>query len=337
MSNMRKIRVFLLVLLIPLAPQIGRYATVAYSAADGVWADYSLSDSDRQIRSRTADLTALHQEVQKPLPGDWRATVIQAAQSFPQYAKSNPIRPTATRDTIYVQPLGDFTPGQRRIVDLSTEFLGLYFCCPVRILDRIEADVVPAEARRIHAGTREEQFLASWIHSEFLKPQVPDDAVALIALTATDLWPGKNWNFVFGQASLADRVGVWSMARFGDPEISEADFVECLGRTLKTATHETGHMFSMKHCVYFECNMAGSGSLEESDRHPLYLCPECLAKLHWSVRPDQQQRMKNLAAFCETHGLSDAADYYNNAAAVLEQPGRGPLQSDVSTGFLDNK
>lgn len=327
---MCRIRVFLLVLLIPLAPQIGRYATVGFSAVDGVWADYSLSDADQQIRIRTEQLRALHQEIREPLPGDWRATVIQAAQSFSQYANSNPIRPTKTRDTIYVQPLGDFTSGQRRIVDLSTEFLGLYFSCPVKILDIVEADVVPAAARRIHAGTLEEQFLAPWIHSEFLKPQVPEDAVALIALTATDLWPGKNWNFVFGQASLADRVGVWSMARFGDPEISEADFVECLGRTLKTATHETGHMFSMKHCVYFECNMSGSGSLEESDRHPLYLCPECLAKLHWSVRPDQQKRLQHLAAFCKTHGLTREARYYKEAAAILERPD-GALRGEVST------
>ena len=40
----------------------------------------------------------------------------------------------------------------------------------------------------------------------------------MLAITAFDLWPGPGWNFVFGQASLTERVGVWSMARNGDPD-----------------------------------------------------------------------------------------------------------------------
>jgi archaemetzincin len=265
----------------------------------------------------TGLLTDLHQQVTTPLPGEWRATVIQPAQSFSQYAQSSPVQPTPNRNTIYVQPIGTFSETQRRIVDLSSEFLGLYFSCPITVLPAVGDEDVPPEARRIHAGTKEEQYLAPWIHSTFLKSQLPENAVALIALTATDLWPGKNWNFVFGQASLADRVGVWSMARFGDPDLSDADYLECLRRTLKTATHETGHMFSMQHCVYFECNMAGSGSLVESDKKPLYLCPECLAKLHWSTHPDPATRLAALAEFCRDHGLHSEYVYYKQAQERL--------------------
>ena len=46
---------------------------------------------------------------------------------------------------------------------------------------------------------------------------------------------------------------------------------------LITATHETGHMFSMLHCTAYECCMCGSNHREESDRRPVYLCPECTA------------------------------------------------------------
>jgi len=44
-------------------------------------------------------------------------------------------------------------------------------------------------------------------------------------------------------------------------------------------THEIGHMFTMKHCVYYNCLMNGSMSLEESKtRFPFY-CPVCIRKL----------------------------------------------------------
>ncbi len=315
---MRSIRIILLLSLVPFASTLGSYVAVAWSAVDGVWCEYWLPEADREFRETTSAITELHTPFGDPEPGDWRDTVVQPAQLFSQYAMSEPVTPTQQRRTLYVQPLGTFTPDQRRIVDLSAEFLGLYFCCPVQMLDDVEAGEVPAESRRIHAITREEQFLSTWILSDFLIPRLPDDGVALIALTATDLWPGQNFNFVFGHASLEDRVGVWSMARFGDPEISDADFTACLRRTLGTATHETGHMFSMEHCVHFECNMAGSGSLEEADKHPLYLCPECLAKLHWAIRPNVTDRLGRLASFCAEHGMDVEARYYENAMRLLE-------------------
>ncbi len=315
---MRTIRILLLIALLPFAHRLGPYVSMAGSAVEGVWCDYALSPGDREFRKETSRLIELHTPSGDPKPGDWRATVVQPAQLFSQYAMSSPVTPTRDRTTIYVLPLGTFTPAQRQLVEYSAEFLGLYFCCPVAMLHDAAEGTIPSEARRIHAITKEEQFLSTWIISDLLPPLLPDDGVALIALTATDLWPGQAYNFVFGQASLEDRVGVWSMARSGDPEISDADFRECLRRNLRTATHETGHMFSMQHCVHFECNMAGSGSLEESDKHPLYLCPECLAKLHWAIRPNVTDRLRRLAAFCGEHELHAEQRYYEEAAALLE-------------------
>ena len=89
-------------------------------------------------------------------------------------------------------------------------------------------------------------MLTTYILHDVLPPRLSQDAAVLIALTAADLWPGEGWNYVFGQASLSDRVGVWSLHRFGDAEESDDAFRQCLRRTLKTASHETGHMFSMR-------------------------------------------------------------------------------------------
>ena len=44
-------------------------------------------------------------------------------------------------------------------------------------------------------------------------------------------------------------------------------------------THEIGHMFGVKHCVYYNCAMNGSNHLQESDRRTEHLCPVCLRKL----------------------------------------------------------
>jgi predicted Zn-dependent protease len=84
-------------------------------------------------------------------------------------------------------------------------------------------------------------------------------------LTASDLWPGKGWDFVFGQANLRKRVGVWSIYRNGDPAAGEAAYRLCLRRTLATATHETGHILTMKHCTAYACLMNGSNHQAERD------------------------------------------------------------------------
>jgi len=55
---------------------------------------------------------------------------------------------------------------------------------------------------------------------DLLKTRLPEDAFALLGVTMMDLYPDPNWNFVFGQASLRDRVGVYSFTRYA-PQSSE--------------------------------------------------------------------------------------------------------------------
>jgi archaemetzincin len=154
-----------------------------------------------------------------------------------------------------------------------------------------------------------------------LKPRLPDDACAYIAFTTSDLWPGRGWNFVFGQASLRERVGVWSIYRFGDPEADDAAFRLCLKRTMKVGTHETGHMFSMLHCIAYRCNMNGSNHLAESDAQPVWLCPECMAKMCWMTRCDPVERYRKLVEFCKQEGLQEESAFYEKSVSTLEDDG----------------
>ena len=279
---------------------------------------FQTGDAARLIPT-IAKLRRLHRPLPEAKPGDWLAEHNEPGQSFRDYLRASPVTPVGLRSAIYVQPIGKFSTEQREIVRLASEYLSIFMNRPVKILKDLPSSVVPPEARRKHPSWGVSQTNTTYILDQVLKPRLPDDAAACIAFTASDLWPKHGWNFVFGQASLRDRVGVWSIYRNGDPAKSETAYRICLRRTLRTASHETGHMFSILHCTSYQCNMSGSNSRVESDRHPLYLCPECHAKICWATGTDPRERYRLLSKFCEQHRLDNEYNYYQQAIVALGQ------------------
>ena len=134
-----------------------------------------------------------------------------------------------------------------------------------------------------------------------------------------DLYPGTGWNYVFGEASLSRRVGVYSLARYGARFYGLAETPESRARLVRRAlsvvAHETGHMFSLAHCTLYECVKNGANSLEEMDGHPLWLCPACLRKLHWNLGFDLRRRYAELRAFYARHDLGDVAAWTDRVVA----------------------
>ena len=271
-------------------------------------------DPAGELRLMIDRLLPLHRPLEPPGPGDWLDQHHEPGQTFQQYLAINPTTARGKRRVIYIQPIGSFQEAQRRIVKLTAELMGIYFGLPVKIADDlpITADW-PESARRVHPRWGDEQLLTGYILGEVLAKRLPEDAATYLGLSAMDLWPGRGWNFVFGQASLRERVGVWSIYRNGDPAGGDEAFRLCLLRTLKTATHETGHMLSMLHCTAFECDMCGSNHRDESDRRPLALCPHCLAKLCWATGVDPAERFRKLADFCRREGLVEEAEFYEKS------------------------
>jgi archaemetzincin len=282
------------------------------SNADDRARNVTLEDSRKLIET----LKPLAGKMPSPEPGDWLYHHPEKGQSFADWRSSNPPVPTARRHTFYIQPIGPFSEAQDKIVTETAAFLGACYDLPVKVLDPIPMDRIPESARRT-SRWGEKQVLSTYILEKILAPALGQDAACLLGLTATDLWPGKGWNFVFGQASLRDRVGVWSMNRYGRPDRSQEAFRTVLLRTIKTAAHEAGHMFGMGHCIAHPCLMNGSNSLEESDSRPLALCPQCAAKACWAgdVRPID--RYRKLAGFCASAGLEKQGRFYRRAAALL--------------------
>ena len=220
---------------------------------------------------------------------------------------------------IYLQPLGNFAADRSTSIARLREFAAAFFAMEVKALPAAPLAAGKFTTRR-NPNTGNLQILAGDVLA-FLKARLPADAFCLVAITMEDLYPEPSWNFVFGQASLRERVGVYSFARY-DPafygEARAADYQTLLfRRSCKVLAHETGHMFGLAHCTFFNCLMNGSNHLAESDRRPLHLCPVCLRKLQWSIGFDVAERYRALERVSRTAGFPDEADWFNRRIAKL--------------------
>ena len=273
------------------------------------------ADPESETLHQTAlRLVPLHTVKHPTQSGEWLAQHPENGQTFAAYVAGRPNRVEAQRTTLYLQPLGTFDAVRQRLITDTADLLRRFYGTPVTIAGALNPDVIPTTARRMNPRGGQEQFLTGFVLDQVIKPRRPKDAVAVLALTTTDLWPGDDWNFVFGQASFTDRVGVWSLWRYGDPA---TDYPTCLRRTLKVALHETGHMFGIAHCIAYECLMNGANSLPEGDAHPLHFCPECEAKVWWACHSDPVKRYASLAEFAKTHQLVDEAAFWERSRQTL--------------------
>jgi archaemetzincin len=260
----------------------------------------------------------------EPLPppqrGDWLAEHEEPGQDVVQFLADEPNVPKAPRDAIVIQPIGEgdvfagMLPGAEEIVDYLECFFGL------RTVLRDPIGIDPKQL-----GVRHHQGHLQWNATdinEALREILPAHAYCCIGVTKVDLFPEPEWNFVFGQANLTERVGVFSLARydaafFGLPP-SEPSLVRRRG--LGVVAHEVGHMFGMQHCVHHKCLMNGSNNQDESDRTPLHVCAICLRKLHLLVGFDPKDRYTKLERFYREHELIAEAAWV--AARLADAPKR---------------
>ncbi len=250
----------------------------------------------------------------KAKPGEWLFHFHEKGQSFEEYVSGHPVRATASRRVLVFQPVGSFSHIERDIIAKAVEFAGIWFNLPTRIEATLPLPQYGWHRVRQFSWMDRpiKQYKTGYFLDKLLPGRLPADAVCYLAITMADLYPGEGWNFVFGQASLPQRAGVYSMARYfpqfwGQEESPESYFL-ALRRSCRVLAHEVGHIFGLAHCIHYRCTMNGSNSLEESDRRPLRLCPFCLKKLQWNRGFDPIQRYERLKEFLEDEKLlQDAA------------------------------
>jgi archaemetzincin len=238
----------------------------------------------------------------EPKEGEWLARFREYGQTVEQYKEMVQNRKTDERFIVYIAPLGKQTIEFENILNALREYCEIFFGC----------QAVMCEYQPMPKSTyneKRDQYNANGILA-LLENAVPDNAVALAGFTNDDLYVPE-LNFVFGLGSLGERVGVFSIHRYGD------DYQIKLLRALKLASHELGHVFSMAHCIYYKCNMNGANSLTEEDGQPMHLCPVCLEKICWANGMDPAERYKKLSAFYKKNDLAAESEFCARQAEKL--------------------
>jgi archaemetzincin len=261
-----------------------------------------------------------------PGPSDWLANHREDGQTYDDFLLSHPNRPDKSRNKLYLQPLGEFVAGESPSVEQLQQFASTFFMIEVKVLPALNVAEVAITTRR-NRFTGKAQMLTGDILA-LLRKKLPTDAFAMLGITMTDLYPEESWNFVFGQASLTDRVGVYSFARYDPQFYGEArpnDWQALLlRRSCKVLAHETAHMFGIQHCIYYTCLMNGSNHLEESDARPMHLCPVDLRKLQQSVGFDPVERYSRLRDFCKQVDFTGEADWLTRRLEYIAGKRSGP-------------
>lgn len=262
--------------------------------------------------------------VPMPMPGprDWLAKYPEGGQTFAEFLRSEPNRLDDERRLIYLQPIGDFSTEYAPSLDKLREFTEAYFTLETKLLPTlmITADEVTT---RLREGTERPQWLASDL-LKILEPQLPPDAYCLVGVTLTDLFSDSTPTYVFGQATIRNRTGVFSFARFDpafydDPRPADVETL-ILRRSCHTLAHEICHIFGMQHCVYFSCPVNGSNNLDENDSRPMQLCPVCLRKLHSTIGFDPVERDRGLLAIYQRLGFAKEADWIQRRLRTVTLP-----------------
>jgi archaemetzincin len=263
----------------------------------------------KQIKSNDIKLS-------EPVYGDWLYSRKEKGQTFEQYFLSKHIVPTKEANIIYIRPIGNLNALQKKQIALLNEYLEIYFQLKTKTLEPISNDVVPNSARRMSYG--HQQLLAGYLLNDVLKKEEPLNRIALMGISELDLYPKPEWNYVFGLASYRDKVGVSSIYRLQDGELTSENFNLCLSRLLKISSHEIGHMFGLHHCINANCVMNGTNSMEETDRHSIRLCSVCQRKLNSCIAYDNKKRVTDLEKYFKKNNLMDGFALMKKDLGVIQ-------------------
>lgn len=273
----------------------------------------------------------------KPRSGDWLAHHNEPGQSFKSFTRrSFRCSPHGHCDCMYIVPIGEFDENRAPPLDSLVGYARAHFGCTVKVHPAVAVEAVSENSRVGDEGQL--QLDAGTVRSFLCKGlKAPRDSFCLLAITMQDLYIVKNgeaWNFVFGQASMMDGVGVFSFARYDPtgefltaqgttnaslPPMSVEERQEVLRRSCRVLAHEGTHVVGLKHCIHFGCLMNGSNHLQESDRAPLHLCPLCLRKLAAACSFHPLQRYMRLAEWYEQHGFEEQREWTQARIAAIKE------------------
>jgi tetratricopeptide (TPR) repeat protein len=151
-----------------------------------------------------------------------------------------------------------------------------------------------------------------------------DGAAVELVLTAVDMFE-RDKPFVFGLASLTDRVAIVSLARIG-----AADHAQFERRLTKLVLHEVGHTLGLHHHDRDDCVMRRDPTLASLDTAPDRPCEACHGAL--SEQADRLGR-PGYVALDRARGHLMRGEVLQARAVVVSALRRGPVEPDVVHAF----
>jgi len=204
-------------------------------------------------------------------------------------------------------PLGN-SAAKLKIDALCDGVRAFFYGAKVELLPKVSSKKLleQVQSRKSATGVQFETFGCQ----KLLTRLMPADAFVVIGITSDELYK-DNFGFVYGEANAMRGTGVFSFAHcsIGDDRSAFRD-------SLKVLCHETGHLFGISHCIWWQCVMNGAAG-DEVDHMPLHLCPIDLAKLQEALGFDVVERERAIEAMWTAHGLTAEARFSGQLIAKL--------------------
>ncbi|CAF1252339.1 unnamed protein product [Rotaria sordida] len=294
--------------------------------------------TDRQRAKALGDICQLSDDISRaitigidecflpfPIPnvGDWVTVHTEQGQTVQEFER-----------TVRTVPHSR-APSLETICEFSRPF---FPGCQIEILPRIDFTDFSKHGQngmRINSYTKQPQYLTSFIIGHLKKMKRRErkhdrQELFCIGVTMADIYPGSNWNFVYGLASIDDGIGIYSFSRL-DPLFPNAEMagpctdevrILILKRSISVFVHEVIHLFGVEHCIYYLCMMNGTETEEEMDGQPLYLCPICLRKMYSAIGKEKKhfnviQMYTKILELCKSLHFKDESAWYENRLNLL--------------------
>lgn len=250
-----------------------------------------------------------------------RKTLKNYDASLLSYIKSNPNKPTPTKNVIYIQPFGNLNKEVDKIIKEEIKYLETFFQLNVKILPHISFDTIKArnfvKTRMVQeysyyskmkggATNLQEQIEGNSFIENFIVNNKPSDAVAVIGITEHDLYV-PSLNYIYGISNLKNGAGLVSTFRIIDynSEIAKDNY-------RKAVSKQIVNIFSIPNVKDYKCVNNFHINIEELYFGEFELSPKAQEKLKYAIGYDYKKRWSELKKIWVKEGNTKMAEYYTN-------------------------